>query len=359
MSAAVSVGIVGTGWRAEFFARLAQDLPGLSLAGFAVRRPESGEKATAQWGVPAYLSPSQLVRGARPDFVVVSVPWATSPAAITELVKLGVPVLGETPPAPDLEGLRSLWQAVGQQRLVQVAEQYLLMPGHVARRELISRGVIGTPTSAHVSSTHGYHAVSMIRGMLGVGFEQVRVSGKAFTAPLVDPITRDGWSGADDEKPAQTTLATLDFGEKHGLYDFTDNQWHNRLRSRRMIIRGSRGEIADDQVVRLVGPEMITTSSLVRSQLGHDLSLAGFDTEHLSFDGEVVYRNPFIGHRLMDEEIAIASMMIATGAWIRDEGPEPYPLAAACQDHLISLAINEAVASGQTIETTREVWADG
>ena len=154
-------------------------------------------------------------------------------------------------------------------------------------------------------------------------------------------------------------MATIDFGGQHGLYDFTDNQWHNRLRFRRVTVRGSRGEIADDQVVRLVGPEMITTSALTRSQLGHDLSLAGFDTEHLSFDGEVIYRNPFLGHRLMDEEIAIATLMINTGAWIRDEGPEPYSLAEACQDHQISLAIDEAVTTGRTVETSREAWAKG
>ena len=29
-------------------------------------------------------------------------------------------------------------------------------------------------------------------------------------------------------------------------------------------------------------------SEIVRSQLGHDLNLDGHDTEHMSFDGEVV-----------------------------------------------------------------------
>jgi hypothetical protein len=39
-------------------------------------------------------------------------------------VELEGPGLCETPPAPDLEGLRSLWAAVGASGLVQVAEQY-------------------------------------------------------------------------------------------------------------------------------------------------------------------------------------------------------------------------------------------
>ena len=71
--------------------------------------------------------------------------------------------------------------------LVQVAEQYLLMPAHAARLAAVRDGAIGAPTSVQVSSTHLYHAVSMIRGLLGVGFEPVTVTARAFTAPLADP----------------------------------------------------------------------------------------------------------------------------------------------------------------------------
>lgn len=58
----------------------------------------------------------------------------------------------------------------------------------------------------------------------------------------------------------------------------------------------------------------------------------------------------------MDEEIAIATLLTATAAWARDSGPAPYPLAEACQDHLLSLAIDEASAGGQTVVTETEPW---
>lgn len=358
MSAPVSFGIVGAGWRAEFFARLAALLPErLTLVGAAVRRSEVADEVGARWKVPAYLSPEELVAKQSPEFVVSSVSWAANPGVIAGLVDADVPVLAETPPAPDLGGLRALWAGVGERRLVQVAEQYLLMPGHAARRELVGLGVIGTPTSVQVSSTHGYHAVSMIRGLLGVGCGPVGVSASRFTAPLLDPLTRAGWTGEQDPKPATTTLATLDFGGASGVYDFTDNQWHNRLRLRRIVIRGSHGEIADDTVVRWGGPRTVLRSEIVRSRLGEDLNLDGHDTELLAFDGEVVYRNPFLGLRLMDEEIAIASLLTATAAWVRDEGPEPYPLAEACQDHLIALAIDQAAESAEPVRTDAEAWA--
>lgn len=121
-------------------------------------------------------------------------------------------------------------------------------------------------------------------------------------------------------------------------------------------MRGSHGEIADDTVVRLAGERTITRSALVRSQLGYDLNLDGYDTEHITFDGAVVYRNPFLGLRLMDEEIAIATLLTATGAWAREEGPAPYPLAEACQDHLIALAVEESAAGGGAVTTGVEPW---
>jgi predicted dehydrogenase len=280
-----------------------------------------------------------------------------TPDATRELVAAGVPVLAETPPAPDLDGLRSLWADVGGSGLVQVAEQYLLMPGHAARLAVVRDGVLGEPTSVQVSSTHLYHAVSLIRGLLGVGFDTAEVNARAFVAPLANPLSPDGWSGDTTPQQLSTTLATIDFGGRMGLYDFTDNQWWNPLRTRRITIRGSHGELVDDRVVRLADPTTPVESHLVRRQTGIDLNLEGFDLEHISFEGRVVYRNPFSGARLADDDISVAALLDRTGAWARQEGPPPYPLADACQDHLISLAIVMAVQTGGSVTTTWEAWA--
>jgi predicted dehydrogenase len=357
MSGQTRFGVVGGGWRAQFFLKLAGLLPErLAVAGVVVRRADAADEVSRRWGVPAYLSLGELTNTA-PDFVVSAVPWAATPGVVAEAVAVGVPVLSETPPAPDRDRLRALWRDVGGTGLVQVAEQYLLLPGHAARRELVRRGLIGQPTSVQVSSTHLYHAVSMMRGLLGVGFEPATVDARAFVAPLVDPQTRAGWVGDSAPKDATTTIATIDFGGAMGLYDFTDNQWHNQLRMRRIVIRGTHGEIVDDAVVRLTDAETIVRSALVRRQSGYDLDLDGYDTEHISIDGDVVYRNPFVGLRLADEEIAIATQLVQMAAWCRDEGPPPYPLAEACQDHLVGLAIEESVARGEPVTTTKEPWA--
>jgi predicted dehydrogenase len=246
---------------------------------------------------------------------------------------------------------------VGASGLVQVAEQYLLMPGHAARLAIAGSGAIGQPTSVQLSSTHLYHAVSLIRGLLGVGCDPAEVSARAFVAPLVDPLTPTGWTGDGTPRDATTTLATIDFGGRMGLYDFTDNQWWNPLRGRRITIRGTHGELVDDRVVRMADPTSPVMSTMERRQTGLDLNLEGLDLKHISFDGAVVYRNPLAGSGLSDDDLAVADLAVRTGAWARQEGPAPYPLAEGCQDHLISLAIQESARTGRPVRTGAEAWA--
>jgi predicted dehydrogenase len=339
--------VVGSGKRSRFFLRMAAAAPDrLRAVGIVSRRPEQVVEP-----IPAFRTLDELLAGERPDFVAAAVPWPQMPDVARAAVALGVPVLVETPPAPDLDGLRGLWADVGSSGLVQVAEQYLLMPGHAARLAAVRSGIIGDPTSVQVCSTHLYHAVSLVRGLLGVDMDDVTVCGRAFAAPLVDPLGFDGWRPDAGPEPRTRTIATLDFGDgRHGLYDFTENQWWNPLLARRIAVRGTTGELVDDRIVRLAEPQTPVESHLQYRRLGIDLNLEGNELDHVSLDGRVLYRNPFRGSRLSEDDIGVAAILEAT------EAPPPYPLAQGCQDHAISLAIGESARTGQDVRVAKEVW---
>ena len=98
--------------------------------------------------------------------------------------------------------------AGGGSGLVQVAEQYPLVPSHASRLALARSGAIGTVTSVQVSSTHLYHAVALMRAFLDARFERATVSARTFVAPLIDPLARDRWTYDDRPKDATTTIAT-------------------------------------------------------------------------------------------------------------------------------------------------------
>ena len=338
--------VVGAGWRAEMFWRLAAALPDLECAGAVVR-------TARDLPVPTFASLDEI----HPDFVVTAVPWGANPEVIAEAVRRGLPVLAETPPAPGRDGLLRLWAETGDTGLVQVAEQYPLVPAHAARLAAVRRGVLGEPTQVQVSSTHLYHAIALIRAFLAEGRGPATVRATRTTAPLLDPLTRDGWTDDPEPKPATTTIATIDFGDgRSGLYDFTDNQWHNQLRFRRILVRGTHGELRDDEVVRLTGPRTIVRTPLVRRQTGYDLDLDAFDTDTITLGDDVLYRNPFPGRRLSDEEIAISTLLLRMADWVRGAGPPPYPLADGAHDHLIALAVQEAADTDRTVTVPVPPW---
>jgi predicted dehydrogenase len=341
--------IVGSGWRAEYFWRVAAALDVTCLGVVSRRRQDLP--------VPVYTALDECL-AAGPDFVVTATPWEITPSLVAELVERDVPVLAETPPAPDLDGLRALWRRVGDRGLVQIAEQYTRMPSHAARLALVRSGAIGDPTRVDVSSTHQYHAVSLIRTFLGAGRGPAEVRAVRTTAPLVDPLSRAGWADPAEVKDATTTLATISFADGgFGVYDFTDNQWHNQVLMRRLLVRGTTGELHDQEAVRLTEDRTVVRTPIVRRQTGHDLDLDGFDTDHITFGADVLYRNPYQGQRWNDEEIAIATLLTDTAAWVRDEGPPPYPLADGCHDHRVALAIEEAADTDTTVRIDEEPWS--
>jgi len=342
--------VIGTGWRAEFFTRLAQAISGVECVGSIVRTPRESL-------LPIYLSLDECNLKARPDFLIASVPREITPSIIRMAVAAGIPIMAETPPAADLHLLRELWNDVGQSGLVQIAEQYLRLPSHAGRLNVVKSGAIGTPTHVQISSTHDYHAISLMRGYLGAGIGPVRVNATAFNAPLQNPASRNGWNLDSEPVKVQSRIATIEFNSTlSGLYDFTDNQWHNQLRFRRVIVRGSHGEINDDQVIRWVHPDSFVTAPIVRRQTGYDLDLDGYRTDHLSFNSEIMYKNPFCKESWSDEEIAIATMIQEMSDWVGKRRPAPYPLADGIHDHRVALAIQESLDKSCAITTEKEAW---
>lgn len=353
----IRYGVVGAGFRARAFLRLAELLPArLRVTAVLTRDASRGAEIETRWGVPTVRDVVDLAREC-PDFVVTAVTGDANPGVVEALVRQEIRVLSETPPAGDVADLRRMWSRVGPGGLVQVAEQYAHQPMNAARLAILRDGVIGVPTSAQVSMTQLYHAVSLLRAMLGIGFEEAQVRAVAFTAALANPLSRAGWSGDATPVDLDTTIATIDFGGRVGVYDFTETQTRNPLRGSRIVVRGSCGELVDERVVRLIDPVTVMESFLVRRQTGQGRDFEVADLDHIGFDGAVVYRNAYYGARLSDEDIAMAAMLELMGDWVRGEGSPPYPLAVAAQDHLIGLAIGRAAKLGQPVTTRREAWA--
>ena len=245
------------------------------------------------------------------------------------------------------------------------------MPLHAACLEVARSGLIGNISQVQISSTQTYHAMALIRAYLGVGLGSAQVRAARFTGPLVNPLNRGGWTGEMKPVEAASTIGTVDFGEsKSGLYDFTDNQTRNLLRTRRLVVRGSHGEISGDTVVRLAGPALITTTHMNRRQTGHDLDLNGYSSSEITLGDQILWSNPFPDKRWNDDEIAVATLLRQMMAYVESgrggsgeteipsevgtspvgSAPAPYPLAQALYDTRLGLALEQSVETDSPVK---------
>ncbi len=357
MDRPIRFGLIGGGWRAEFFTRVARELPErFELAGVMQRNAGKAAAFARKWNTKACKTLEALA-GLEPDFVVVSVNAAAHPDYARELHRLNLPVLCETPAALDLPAMLAIWRLVEDGLRIHVAEQYLYQPLHAARLALIAEGKLGRVSSARVSAAHGYHGVSLMRRYLGIGFEDATIRARTFAAPLFEGPSRAGPPGAEKIVQSTQLLGEFDFGDRLGLFDFTDMQYWSYVRSHRVVIRGERGEIADREVCYLKDFRTPVLQELRRVDRGQFGDLEGFYHQGILAGDGYAFRNPWPRARLMDDEIAIATVLEKMGAYARGEGEGPYPFAEAAQDQYLSLHMSEAAATGTAVTTTRQPWA--
>ena len=350
-------GIIGGGWRAEFYLRIAEELPDrFRVAGMLVRDAGKGRRLEETWGISTYRTLDDLLKVPELRFVVVSVPWPITPVMLRDLAQRGMPALAETPPAPDMEGLIALHELTERGARIQVAEQYRFQPLHAARLSVARSGLLGNVTQAQVSAAHGYHGINLIRGLLDVRFEEPTILARRFVSPIVAGPGRDGPPTAEQITDSTQTIAYLDYGDKLGVYDFTGDQYFSWIRSPRNLVRGERGEIKDRQITYLKDYRTPVCLELKRVNAGEDGNLEGYYHKGILAGEEWVYRNPFVPARLTDDEIAVATCLEKMSRYV-DGGPSFYGLPEASQDHYLGLMIQQAVENGKAVLARRQPWA--
>ena len=101
----IRFGLIGSGWRAEFYIRIAKALPEMfDLAAVMIRSKEKGEAFSAKFGVKVVNTLDELVEK-EPEFVVMAIKRGIVTENLITLFERGIPVLTETPPGEDVEAL--------------------------------------------------------------------------------------------------------------------------------------------------------------------------------------------------------------------------------------------------------------
>ena len=366
--------VIGSGWRAMFFVRIAKRYPELFCLRYLLcRSEEKAERIRKEQDIPTTTSVKDCAAAA-PDFVVVAVDKASKFAVTKEWLERGYVVLTETPAAGTVEELTELWELVKKGARLQVAEQYIRYPFIQAGLRTIEEGLLGDPYGVTLSLAHDYHAVSLIRHMLrfqvasletmstgsGQGhskgtapkFPTVKMIGRQYTFPVTETDSRLGPITDGRVKERSRNRITMEWSNgKVAFYDFDGVQYHSFIRTRHIQVAGMRGEWSDTLIHYLDG-----TGFPRQKQLKPELSpaYAMLETEELRNMGNILEN--MVKMEEWQDEYAIATLLYDMRKYLQT-GKEPYPLAEALEDAYISLLMAESLKHpGEPIESTPQPW---
>ncbi|MBR4910402.1 MAG: Gfo/Idh/MocA family oxidoreductase [Clostridia bacterium] len=293
----ITFGIIGAGWRSEFYLRIAALCPErFKVCGVFIRNPQKREEFSKKYSVPIFDTLDGLLETDF-DFIVSCVSKQSINETAQMLADKGIPVLTETPvTSKSLSGK------------IQVAEQFHFMPRNQAYKRIIESGILGDINQVQLSCCHDYHAASLIRFFLDINNEKPQKTEIKLTDRLNRYNSRAGLI-EPTEVNAEQKIVIFDFGKKSAVYDFNYEQYFSDIRGTRIVIRGTNGEIVNDTVTYLKDG-LPCTFGLKRNCFGSEENLDGLSLLNITGNGNILYTNPFKNTRLSDEEIAIATCLL-------------------------------------------------
>lgn len=336
--------IVGSGYRAEYFGRIAAAYPSLFRAMYLCRSEEKAALMTAHTGAPASTSRKECL-AFQPDFAVIAVDRGHVAEVAEEWIRDGYPVVTETPVGDTFEKLERLWALSREGAKIVCCEQYHRYPILMAGLNAVREGKIGRPASLYLSLAHDYHAASLIRRLLLVeGGEAYTLRGMRQTTPVISSDSRYGAILDGSAGPDERTILHISFASgKTAIYDFAPVEYRSFLRSRHLTVRGERGEWSDCIVYRLDGENRPRRDFLMPEIPGR---YAALDTQYLRDLRKTWHSELFLDTQ--QDEFAVASLLFDMADYLAG-GPSPYPLPEAMDDAAFWLMAEEAV---------REPWKE-
>ena len=356
--------VIGSGWRAQYYVRVAKALPDLfELCAMYCRSEEKAARIRAEYGIPATASEDECA-SANPDFIVTAVSKPSGPEVSMHWMDRGFTVLCETPAGQDLETLNILWMRHKQGQKLVVAEQYFLYPYYSSLIKLVRSGIIGQVNCLNISLAHEYHGASLIRALLGITPDTAfTVFAKTYEFPVTETRTR--YEEFRDGRIAgkKRTVSTFEFENgQTAFYDFDSEQYHSTIRKNTYKIQGVRGEILDGRAVYLNAENdaaevelQVNTRHIERDFENPNPEFAE-EVTGIYFQDEQLYEPPFGLCGLSQDETAVAQLMKRTAEYAKGVKESPYPLKEALQDAYMAVLMRNSIETGKPAGSEQQLW---
>ncbi len=326
----ISYAIIGAGWRSEFYIRLALLCPEeFFVSGIYIRNKEKRELFKSKYNIAVFDNSDDLLK-TKFDFLVTCVNKDNNFDVAQDLAAKGYYVLSETP-----------FTKATSFPNIQVAEQFHFMPRFCAYKSIIDSRLLGKITQVDLSCCHDYHAISLIRFLLNTGDEIPKVTSIKLNDTVRQYNSRSGHIKNPQIKESLQILSVLKFENKTAIYNFNKEQYFSDIRQSQIIIRGTDGEIFNDDCT-YYKDKNIYSFKIVRNEQGKNENLDGLSLVNITGNGKLLYTNPFKDFRLSDEDIAIATVLTRMDKFVKT-GRSFYTTEEALLDYEISKKFTNAL----------------
>ena len=381
--------IVGSGWRALYYVRIAKALPDrFELCAMLCRSEEKAHKMAEDYNIHTTTSIEEC-KELNPDFVVVVVNKSDIAKVGMEWMNYGFTVLCETPAALDTDTLKCLWELHKSGKKLIVAEQYTRYPTYDAMLKVLKTGIIGEPDCLNISLAHEYHGANLIRAFLHQKVDvQFTVRAKIYEFTTTETLNRYECFTDGRIADKKRTVATFEFSDgKVAFYDFDSEQYRSPIRKNHVKVQGRLGELKDDTFYYLdrnyqdrkavlevtercvytgdSNPNLSTVREIVNIDLKEE-DRGAMDISGVNVQAHNVYEATFGVCGLSEDETAIARLMAETAQYSRGEGYEnngesiavqrDRELREALQDAYTAILMAKAVETGETVASEVQPW---
>ncbi len=294
--------LFGTGWRAEFYMRIAEASPLFKLNAIYTRSEER-RKEIEKRGFKVFTSIDETLIEAHDMAVIASGNDGLIPL-LDNLNERGTTIACET---SFLKLNDNELDYISSNINGYALEQYWHTPLYGSIKEALP--LIGDIESVYLSALHNHHAASIARYIFkDEVIKDIRTISET-NARCIKTGSRAGREISNEMQDYKRKITQIEYASgKIFINDFSSNQYHSAIIPSRIEIRGAKGVITERGVSYVKDNGYVATLPFIFHR-GSDKINEPMTLSHVTLGERETFINPFYPALLNDDEIAIAAML--------------------------------------------------
>ncbi len=336
--------IVGFGWRGQQYLRVCKELEQFFEVVLIVVRNLSQIDKIKKIYDGVVTDRLNDISKYSVDFVISCVPPNQNYEVLNQIFYYGIPVLCETPICDNIhqDMVRIKDCAIKRNAKLQIAEQYIFSPYYQACKAIVSNGLLGEINVLEIYGLHDYHAIAMMRFLLGIRVRKLEIRGHRSKHKLVVTDSKRGIVESGKKISTFEDIAVMTVNDSvNVIYNYTRGQYFSGIRNKRLLIKGSSGELDDNNISYVNKKNEVIRTSITRHDYGI-YSNHGWGHYGFSCGDEYIYKNCIYELRLNDDEIAISHVLLYMCKYIEEE-IDFYKLDVAIEDAYLGYELKKAI----------------